>query len=55
MLAKNNKYDLVIVGSGLSGAAAATQASLNGLKTLVLEKGHSTGGTGNYVEGVFAV
>lgn len=55
MLAKDKKYDLVIVGSGLSGSAAAAQAGLNGIKTLVLEKGHTTGGTGNYVEGVFAV
>ena len=55
MLPKNNKYDLVIVGSGLSGQAAAAEAASKGLKTLVVEKGRTTGGSGNYVEGVFAV
>lgn len=55
MLPKENKYDVVIVGSGLSGQAAAAEATSKGLKTLVVEKGRTTGGSGNYVEGVFAV
>lgn len=55
MIARNTKYDLVIIGSGLSGAAAAAQAGLKGIKTLVVEKRNKTGGSGNYVEGVFAV
>lgn len=55
MLAKKNKYNLVIIGAGLSGSAAAAQAGQNGIDTLLIEKGHNTGGTGNYVEGVFAV
>lgn len=55
MLAKKNKYDLVIIGAGLSGSAAAAQAGQSGIDTLLIEKGHNTGGTGNYVEGVFAV
>lgn len=50
-----NKYDLVIIGAGLSGFAAATAAADKGLKALLLEKGKTTGGTGNYVEGIFAV
>lgn len=55
MLASKNKYDLVIIGSGLSGSTAAAEAGLEGIPTLVVEKGKTTGGTGNYVEGVFAV
>lgn len=49
-----NIYDVIIVGAGLSGFAAATQAADKGLKALLLEKGRTVGGSGNYVEGVFA-
>ncbi len=55
MLGKFNCYDVVIVGSGLSGQAAAAEAAGKNLKTLVVEKGRTTGGSGNYVEGIFAV
>lgn len=55
MLASKSKYDVVIIGAGLSGSAAAAEAGLQHLKTLVVEKGRTVGGTGNYVEGVFAV
>lgn len=55
MLPKQDKYDVVIIGSGLSGQAAAAEAIDQGLKTLVVEQGRTTGGSGNYVEGVFAV
>ncbi|TSO25460.1 FAD-dependent oxidoreductase [Lactobacillus sp. LL6] len=55
MLPKNDKYDLVIIGSGLSGQAASVEAAKKGLKTLVVEQGRTTGGSGNYVEGIFAV
>ncbi|RMC47260.1 FAD-dependent oxidoreductase [Lactobacillus sp. ESL0228] len=48
------EYDVVIVGAGLAGFAAATEAADQHLKTLLVEKGRTTGGTGNYVEGVFA-
>lgn len=51
----SDKYDVVIVGGGLSGFAAATAAADKSLKTLLIEKGKTTGGTGNYVEGIFAV
>lgn len=47
-------YDVIIIGGGLAGFAAATEAADRKLTTLVLEKGRTTGGTGNYVEGVFA-
>lgn len=55
MLPKENKYDLVIVGAGLSGLSAAVEAENKGLKTLVLEKGRNLGGDGNYVEGAMGV
>ena len=55
MLASKSKYDVVIIGAGLSGSAAAAEAGLHHLSTLVVEKGRTIGGTGNYVEGVFAV
>ena len=48
------KYDVIIIGGGLAGFAAATEAADRNLTALVLEKGRTTGGTGNYVEGVFA-
>ena len=55
MLSKRNDYDLVVIGSGLSGQAAAAASVEKGLNTLVVEKGRTTGGSGNYVEGIFAV
>lgn len=55
MISKKKIYDVVIVGAGLSGFAAATEAADHGLTTLLVEKGRTTGGTGNYVEGMFAV
>lgn len=47
--------DIVVVGAGISGLAAAVQASENGSKVLVLEKGGAAGGNGAGAEGVFAV
>lgn len=38
------KYDVIIIGSGLSGLAAARAAKEKGLDTLVLEKSDSVGG-----------
>lgn len=54
-LTKEQNYDLIVVGGGLSGLIAAYQSAKNGLKTLVLEKGRTLGGSGNNVEGLFAV
>ena len=39
------KYDLIVVGGGLSGACAAISASRQGLSVLLLEKSNSLGGT----------
>ncbi|WP_103660686.1 FAD-dependent oxidoreductase [Lactobacillus sp. HT06-2] len=54
MKLKNN-YDVIIVGGGAAGFAAAYEASHKGLSVLVVEKGHTLGGSGNYIEGAFAV
>lgn len=55
MFPKKSQYDVVIVGGGLSGLAAAVSARENKLDTLVLEKGRTLGGDGNYVEGAMGV
>ncbi|WP_072557517.1 FAD-dependent oxidoreductase [Lactiplantibacillus plantarum] len=54
-LTNKKTYDLVIVGAGASGFTAAYQASKNGLSVLLVEKGRHTGGSGDWVEGIFAV
>lgn len=38
------KYDLIVVGGGFSGCAAAISAAREGLKVLLIEKGNSLGG-----------
>lgn len=55
MIPKQSQYDLVIVGGGLAGLAAAVSAGEKHLTTLVLEKGRTIGGDGNYVEGAMGV
>ena len=55
MLPKKHDYELVIIGGGLSGLSAAVAAEQAGLAPLVLEKGHTLGGDGNYVEGALGV
>ncbi|WP_125707426.1 FAD-dependent oxidoreductase [Lacticaseibacillus porcinae] len=47
--------DVVIVGGGLSGLVAAIAARQADLSCLVVEKGRSLGGDGNYVEGAMGV
>lgn len=47
--------DLVIVGAGLTGTAAALRASELGLKTVILEKTNRVSGTGACSSGPFAV
>lgn len=47
--------DLVIIGSGISGLAAAVQAGEDGLTAVVVEKLAATGGNGGGVEGQFAI
>lgn len=39
------KYDLVVVGGGFAGVAAAISASRDGAKVLLVEKGNALGGT----------
>lgn len=49
------KYDIIVVGGGAAGFTTAYQASHRGLSVLVVEKGRNTGGSGEYIEGAFAV
>jgi fumarate reductase flavoprotein subunit len=47
--------DVVVVGSGVSGLAAALEAAQGGVRVIVFEKQPSLGGTSNFFEGMFAV
>jgi len=47
--------DIVIVGGGTSGLAAALASAERGAKVIVVEKTATTGGTGNMANGPFAV
>ena len=38
---KNNTFDAIVIGSGISGGWAAKEFTEKGLKTLVLERGKS--------------
>jgi len=49
------KTEVAIIGGGTSGMAAAVSAAEYGAKVAVLEKGATTGGTGNMGMGMFAV
>ena len=48
------KADIVIVGAGASGTAAALASAQQGAKVVLLEKQAAPGGTGNFAEGLFA-
>ncbi|UWG99047.1 FAD-dependent oxidoreductase [Dehalobacter sp. DCM] len=50
-----NQADVVVVGSGATGLAAALTAAEGGAKVILFEKQKSTGGTSNFFEGTFAV
>jgi fumarate reductase flavoprotein subunit len=47
--------DVVVIGSGATGLAAALTAAESGAKVVVFEKQRSPGGTSNFFEGTFAV
>ena len=38
------EYDVIVVGGGFAGVAAAIAAGREGLKTLILEKNQNLGG-----------
>jgi fumarate reductase flavoprotein subunit len=47
--------DVVVIGSGASGLAAALTAAEGGARVIVFEKQRTPGGTSNFFEGMFAV
>ncbi len=47
--------DVIVIGSGVSGLAAATTAAEGGARVIVIEKQRSLGGTSNFFDGMFAV
>ena len=49
------KWDLAVIGSGVSGLSAALTAAEGGAKVILFEKQRSFGGTSNFFEGTFAV
>lgn len=47
--------DIVVIGSGVTGLAAALTAAEGGARVIVFEKQRSLGGTSNFFEGTFGV
>jgi len=47
--------DVVVIGSGASGLAAALTAAEGGARVVLFEKQRTPGGTSNFFEGIFAV
>jgi fumarate reductase flavoprotein subunit len=47
--------DIVVIGSGVSGLAAALTAAERGARAIVFEKHRSIGGSSNFFQGIFAV
>ena len=44
----NNKYDLIVVGGGFAGTAAAISAAKNGANVLLIEKYNCLGGAASF-------
>ena len=42
---RNNRYDLIVIGGGITGAGILLDAASRGLKTLLIEKGDFASGT----------
>jgi len=55
MNANATEADVVVIGSGASGLAAALTAAEGGARVIVFEKQRTPGGTSNFFEGMFAV
>jgi len=55
MSTMTKEIDVVVIGSGVSGLAAAVTAAAGGAKVIVFEKERSLGGTSNFFDGLFAV
>jgi fumarate reductase flavoprotein subunit len=55
MSAIPERTDVVVVGSGATGMAAALTLAEGGAKVVVFEKQRSLGGTSNFFQGTFAV
>jgi fumarate reductase flavoprotein subunit len=55
MAGKTNETDVVVIGSGVSGLAAAVTAVEGGAKVILFEKQRSLGGTSNFFRGIFGV
>jgi fumarate reductase flavoprotein subunit len=51
----HTETDVVVIGSGVSGLAAAVTASEGGARVILFEKQRSLGGTSNFFIGTFAV
>jgi fumarate reductase flavoprotein subunit len=47
--------EVVVIGSGAAGLAAALTAAEEGAKVIIFEKERSPGGTSNFLQGTFAV
>ncbi len=54
-VADRTHADLVVIGSGVAGLAAALSAAERGAKVIVCEKQRALGGTSNFFQGTFAV
>jgi fumarate reductase flavoprotein subunit len=52
---KISKADILVIGSGAAGMAAALTAVEGGAKVIVFEKMRHHGGTSNFAQGMFAV